>query len=223
MNIFVLFLHSFSYILNNAKLTVWISYYERKHGKEEKIPKLPHPNLQITFKSRKNGETTRIWFVISFSKVNSPTIHLLFRRQRKFSKLVLFFKKKCLVFLVAGQLLVGMVVKIFLRWDFWFRIVWTKSWTKRFWVTWPFMERVLHSGSLAPHKRTNCSVFTNVSNSILWIDCIGKGPIKPGGQNWTQNWGDFQPMAAYWGESVANMTNVLHDIFAVCYQPYLYQ
>ena len=109
MNIFVLFLHSFSHILNNVKLTVWwISHYERKHGNEEKIPKLPHPNLQITFKSRKNGETTRIWFVISFSKVNSPTIHLLFRRQRKFSKLVLFFKKKCLVFLVAGQFLVGM-------------------------------------------------------------------------------------------------------------------
>ena len=94
MNIFVLFLHSFSYILNNAKLTVWISYYERKHGKEEKIPKLPHPNLQITFKSRKNGETTRIWFVISSSKVNSPTIHLLFQRQWKFSELVFFFSRK---------------------------------------------------------------------------------------------------------------------------------
>ena len=127
MNIFVLFLHSFSYILNNAKLTVWISYYERKHGKEEKIPKLPHPNLQITFESRKNGETTRIWFVISFSKVNSPTIHLLFRRQWKFSKLVYF----SLGWPVLGwhgkdldQMPISFCGEISYFW------LWTKSWTK---------------------------------------------------------------------------------------------
>ena len=149
-----------------------------------------------------------------------------------FKASVFFQEKMSCIFLVAGQFLVG-TERIWTRCQYLFavrfyisdsvdKILNQKSFSK-LWVTWPFMERVLHSGSLAPHKRTNCSVFTNVSNSILWIDCIGKGPIKPGGQNWTQNWGDFQPMAAYWGESVANMTNVLHDIFAVCYQPYLYQ
>ena len=131
MNTFVLFLHSFSHILNNVKLTVWISHYEHKHGKEEKIPKLPHPNLQITFKSRKNGETTRIWFVISSSKANSPTIHLLFWWQWKFSKL--FFSLAFFLLLASSWLVwkeFGPDANIFLRWDFWFLIAWTKSWTK---------------------------------------------------------------------------------------------
>ena len=66
------------------------------------------------------------------------------------------------IFLIAGQFLVGME-RIWTRCQYLFavrflisdsvdKILNQKSFSK-LWVSWPFMERVLHSGSLAPHKR----------------------------------------------------------------------